>query len=88
MCTTISIFLYVRLYAVMRGPSGFLRRQKYSMAVMTAGTAMMPVGWARGVFPFVFWCLMALNRKVAGTTLRNIRQYGVEGTAERMMALA
>ena len=44
MCTTISIFLYVRLFAVMRGVGGFLRKQKYSMAVMTAGTAMMPIG--------------------------------------------
>ena len=88
MCTTISIFLYVRLYAVMRGPSGFLQRQKYSMAVMTAGTAMMPLGWARGVFPFVFWCLMAVNRRVASMTMRNIRRYGVDGAAERMVALA
>lgn len=88
MCTTISIFLYVRLYALMRSPSGFLRKQKYSMAVMTAGTAMMPVGWARGVFPAVFWCLMLLNRTTVGQTLRLIRKYGVDGAASRLEHLA
>ena len=88
MCTTISIFLYVRLYAVMRGVGGFLRKQKYSMAVMTAGTAMMPVGWSNGVFPLVFWLLMFLNRKTAGETLGMIRMHGVDGTASRQAHLA
>ena len=88
MCTTISIFLYVRLYAVMRGVGGFLRKQKYSMAVMTAGTAMMPVGWSNGVFPLVFWLLMFLNRKTAGKTLAMIRMHGVDGTASRQAHLA
>lgn len=88
MCTTISIFLYVRLYAIMRGPAGFLRKQKYSLAVMTAGTAMMPVGWSRGVFPAVFWWLMFINRKSAGRTLGLIRKYGVDGAASRQPRLA
>jgi len=88
MCTTISIFLYVRLYAIMRGAAGFLRKQKYSMAVMTAGTAMMPVGWSNGVFPLVFWILMFLNRKTAGKTLGLIEKYGVDGAAARQSHLA
>ena len=81
MCTTISIFLYVRLYAIMRGVAGFLRKQKYSMGVMTAGTAMMPVGWAPGVFPASFWLLMALNRKTAGQTMKLVRAVGIDRTA-------
>ena len=88
MCSTVSIFLYVRLYAIMRGTGGFLRRQKYSMAVMTAGTAMMPVGWSNGVFPLVFWLLMFLNRKTARETLRLVNKYGVDGAAGRQEHLA
>jgi hypothetical protein len=88
MCSTVSIFLYVRLYAIMRGTGGFLRRQKYSMAVMTAGTAMMPVGWSHGVFPMVFWLLMFLNRKTARETLRLVNKYGVDGAAGRQEHLA
>jgi len=88
MCTTISIFLYVRLYAIMRGAGGFLRKQKYSMAVMTAGTTMMPLGWARGIFPCVFWGLMFLNRKTAGATLALVHKFGVDGAASRQEFLA
>jgi hypothetical protein len=88
MCSTVSIFLYVRLYAVMRGAGGFLRKQKYSMAVMTAGTAMMPVGWSSGVFPFVFWILMFFNRETAGKTLALVGKYGVDGAASRQEHLA
>jgi hypothetical protein len=88
MCTTISIFLYVRLYAIMRGAGGFLRKQKYSMAVMTAGTAMMPVGWNSSCFPAIFWLLMFLNRKTAGKTFDLINKFGVDGAAIRQEHLA
>ena len=88
MCATISIFLYVRLYAVMRGMGGMLRAQKYSLAVMTAGTAMMPVGWTRLAFPAYFWVLMAYNGATAGETLRLVRELGVDGPAKKQMHLA
>jgi hypothetical protein len=88
MCATISIFLYVRLYAVMRGMGGMLRAQKYSLAVMTAGTAMMPVGWTRLAFPAYFWVLMAYNGATAGETLRLVRELGVDGAAKKQMHLA
>ena len=88
MCATISIFLYVRLYAVMRGTGGMLRAQKYSLAVMTAGTAMMPVGWTRLAFPAYFWVLMAYNGKTAGETLRLVGELGVDGAAKKQMYLA
>ena len=39
MCSTISIFLYVRLYGLLRSPAGLLRKQKYTVSVMTAGLA-------------------------------------------------
>ena len=87
MCSTISIFLYVRLYAIMRSPAGFLAKQKYSMAVMTAGAAMMPVGWKRFLFPSYFWALMFFNRKDAGKTLQLIRLYGVDEAAKRQPSL-
>lgn len=87
MCATISIFLYVRLFALMRGAGGMLQRQKYSLAVMTAGSAMMPVGWQRFAFPGYFWVLMALNRQTLGQTLQLIGDFGVDGAATRQMHL-
>jgi hypothetical protein len=83
MCTTISIFLYVRLYAIMRSPAGMLQKQKYSMAVMMAGTTMMPVGWQRFLFPAYFWTLFGINRQVVGMTLNDIRALGVDGAAAK-----
>lgn len=88
MCTTISIFLYVRLYGVMRGIGGFLRRQKYSMAVMTAGATMMPVGWSRGIFPSIFWLLFFINRKTVGETAEFVHEFGADETAQRQEYLA
>jgi hypothetical protein len=88
MCTTISIFLYVRLYAVMRGFAGMLQKQKYSMSVMTAGAAMMPIGWQRWVFPAYFWFLMAMNRKTVGQSVYLLKHFGVDGAAIRAPELA
>eukprot|EP00756_Hemistasia_phaeocysticola_P002358 Hpha_TRINITY_DN11633_c0_g2::TRINITY_DN11633_c0_g2_i1::g.48923::m.48923 len=88
MCSTISIFLYVRLYAVMRGVSGMLQKQKYSLAVLAAGTAMMPIGWQRFAFPAYFWFGMLYNRKTATETMRLVHKYGVDGAAKRQRYLA
>jgi hypothetical protein len=88
MCTTISIFLYVRLYAIMRGPAGMLQKQKYSMAVMTAGAAMMPIGWQRWVFPAYFWFMFGMNGQTVAQTTRLIEKYGVDGAARKVPGLA
>ena len=78
----------MRLFAVMRGTGGMLRKQKYSLAVMMAGTAMMPVGWTRFAFPAYFWVMMAYNRKTAAETLLLVRTLGVDGAAKKQMYLA
>ena len=88
MCTTISIFLYVRLFAVMRGPGGILQRQKYTLAVLMAGTAMMPVGWQRSIFPAYFWFLMIVNRRTATETVNLVHKFGVDEAAKRQAYLA
>ena len=59
-----------------------------ALAVMTAGTAMMPVGWTRLAFPAYFWVLMAYNGATAGETLRLVRELGVDGAAKKQMHLA
>ncbi len=51
------------------------------MAVMTAGTAMMPIGWKRAVFPATFWFLMMVNRRRAGQTLMLVRDVGIDRAA-------
>jgi len=51
MSSTIGIFLYVRLYAMMRGADRFLEPQKYTAATLTAGLAMLPIGWDRCIYP-------------------------------------
>lgn len=88
MCSTISIFLYVRLYGLLRSPAGLLRKQKYTVSVMTAGLAMMPVGWAPWIFPLLFWMLFAFNIKTVAKTIKLISEFGVDGAAERMGKLA
>jgi len=88
MCTTISVFLYVRLYAVMRGAGGMLHKQKYTVSVITAGAAMMPVGWQRWAFPAYFWVLMMYNGKTARETVNLVHEFGVDGAGARQMHLA
>ena len=78
----------VRLFAVMRGTGGMLQKQKYSLAVMMAGTAMMPVGWQRFLFPTYFWAMMCYNRKTAAETLFLVRTLGVDGAASKQLYLA
>jgi len=88
MCTTISIFLYVRLYALMRGSGGMLHKQKYTVSVLLAGMAMMPVGWQRWTFPAYFWVLMLWNGKTVKETVDLMHIHGVDGAGARQMYLA
>lgn len=88
MACTLSIFLYVRLYSIMRGLGGLLRKQKYSMAVMTAGTAMLPIGWKSGLFPTIFWMLMFINRKTVNETHNLVVKYGADEAMKRQWRLA
>jgi len=89
MCTTISIFLYVRLYGLMRGVGGLLHKQKYTVAVLAAGTAMMPVGWqGRWAFPPFFWLMMLYNGRTVKETADLIHSHGIDEAAKRQMYLA
>lgn len=85
MSSTVAIFIYVRLYGLMRGGGGFLQPQKYTLAVMTAGTAMLPVGWKPFLFPSLYWGLMAFNWRTVVETVRLGKLYGVD-KASRIMA--
>lgn len=88
MASTVSIFLYVRLYAIIRGASGFLRKQKYTAAVMTAGLAMLPVGWNGMLTSGCFWLLFVLNIRTVKETVDLVHEFGIDGAAERQSKLA
>jgi len=81
MSSTVGIFIYVRLYAIMRGLGGYLQPQKYALATMTAGITMLPLGWARYLFPSLFWILMATNYKTMAKTGELVRMYGIDKAA-------
>eukprot|EP00929_Paragymnodinium_shiwhaense_P058580 TRINITY_DN29335_c0_g1_i3.p1 TRINITY_DN29335_c0_g1~~TRINITY_DN29335_c0_g1_i3.p1 ORF type:complete len:313 (+),score=35.96 TRINITY_DN29335_c0_g1_i3:63-1001(+) len=85
MNATISIFLYVRLYAMVRGLGGFLSTQKHSLAVMTSGTVMLPVAWARMLFPLTFYIAGLYNWRTTLWTIQSVVYRGVDATA-RMQA--
>lgn len=87
MSTTIGIFLYVRLYAVMRGFDHFLSPQKYTAAVLTAGFTMMPIGWDRLIFPLTFWAGFLYNIKTVKQTVALSNRFGIDGTAVRQMRM-
>ena len=82
MNATISIFLYVRLYPLMRGINGILSAQKYALAILMAGSALLPIGWTRAVFPATFWGMMAWNYKTILMTRSLIFRYGIDGAAK------
>jgi hypothetical protein len=88
MCATISIFLYVRLYALMRGPQGFLEPQKYTASVVLAGFTMMPVGWAPSNYPALFWLMMFWNHKTVRLTSDLVKMFGIDGAATRMAQMS
>jgi hypothetical protein len=88
MCATLSIFLYVRLFYIVRGLDGALGRQKYSLAVMTAGATMLPVGWNRGLFPATFGALALWNRKKVRETRMLAQEFGGDGAAARQQGWA
>jgi hypothetical protein len=83
MCATVNIFIYVRLYALVRGAGGYLRPQKYALATLVAGTTMLPVAWARGIFPAAFWGMLLYNYRTAAETIRLSQKYGIDGAAAR-----
>ena len=87
MNATISIFLYVRLYPMMRGINGILSPQKYALAILMAGSALLPIGWTRAVFPATFWAMMAWNYKTILLTRSLIFRYGIDGAAKRQAAM-
>jgi len=86
MCSTIGIFLYVRLYALMRGPNNFLEPQKYALAVVMAGLTMAPVGWNGGMFPATFWTIFFYNIRTVAQTGYLVDTHGVDAAAKAMSA--
>lgn len=85
MCTTVNIFLYVRLYAQMRGANRFLSSQKYALASVMAGFTMLPLGWDRCIYPLSFWGMFFYNFRTVMQTGMLIDQYGVDGAAARQV---
>lgn len=88
MACTLSIFLYVRLFSMVRGVGGILRKQKYPLAVMTAGTAMLPVAWQRGLFPVSFHLLALYNWRTVVDTNHLVDTYGADEAMKRQWRLA
>ena len=85
--TTITIFLYVRLYPILRGVTGILEPQKYALAILVAGTSYLPIGWTRKLFPASFFGLALYNWKTALSTLSLLARHGVDGTARKQAKL-
>jgi len=65
----------------MRGLDGILSPQKYSLAVLAAGTAMLPVGWKRILFPSFFWAGMLYNWKTVLQSAKLTHHHGLDGAA-------
>ena len=81
MNATISVFLYVRLFPLIRGIHGILRPNKYALATLVAGTTMLPVAWDRKLFPLSFYALGLYNWKTFFQTTKSIRKIGIDATA-------
>lgn len=81
MNTTISVFLYVRLFPLVRGVHGILRPNKYALATLVAGTSMLPVAWDRKLFPMSFWALTLFNWRTLIQTSNSIHKHGIDATA-------
>ena len=58
--------------------------QKYTVAVLIAGLAIMPVAWQGWLFPLLFWLLMMYNAKTVQATEAFVRTYGADGAAARL----
>ena len=87
MNVTITIFLYVRIYPILRGVNGILEPQKYALAILVAGTSYLPLGWTRKIFPASFWGMAMYNYKTVLSTLAMLARHGVDGTARRQAKL-
>ena len=85
--TTITIFLYVRLYPILRGVTGILEPQKYALAILVAGTSYLPIGWTRKLFPASFFGLTLYNWRTVLSTLTLLARHGVDGTARKQAKL-
>ena len=67
----------------MRGINGILSPDKYALAILMAGSALLPIGWTRELFPATFWGLMIYNWKAVLLTNKLVLRHGIDGAASR-----
>ena len=55
---------------------------RYTVSVVLAGLAMMPVGWQPWLFPLLYWVLMIYNYETLRKVEESIFVRGIDATAK------